>query len=353
MKYNVELKLILFMKKIKLLITAIITFIIVSCTPEKCICLPQVSTNVISAIESNSAISGGNIISDGGSKITSKGIVWSSSHNPTISLTTKTIENTNSNNFTSNLKNLDPNTTYYIRAYATNNLGTAYGDELSFTTKIDISSGLMAYFPFNGNTNDESGNNNATNNGAILSDDRFGNLNSSYKFSTNTDIIYIPNTTLNPQEFSVSLWFKINSAWSYTTLNLFGIFKNSNSLPGGFAVRLDQNDGAYGLQNYKIYTSINDASSNFINTQNFTFSELNMWKNLIVTKSGTEIKFYLNGALIKTGNLSGVIDFTNSYLQIGNKRNINNNLLGERQIDDIRLYNRILSQTEITYLYNH
>ncbi len=221
-------------------------------------------------------------------------------------------------------------------------------------TNIQITKGLLAYYPFNGNANDESGNNNnATVNGALLSNDRFGNPNSSYKFSTNTDIIFVPNTNLNPQNFSVSLWFKINTYWSYTTLNLFGIFKNSNSLPGGFAIRLDQNDSAYGAQNYKIYTSINDASLNYVNTQNFTFNELNIWKNLIVTKDGSEIKFYLNGTLIKTSNLSGIIDFTNSYLQIGNKLNINNNLLGERQIDEVRLYNRILNQTEITYLSNH
>src|ERR1035437_4146033 len=85
------------------------------------------------SITVNSAQSGGNITLDGGASVTDRGVCWSTSHNPTIA------DNLTSNGsgigiFTSSLTGLTPNTLYYVRAYATNSMGTAYGDEISFTT---------------------------------------------------------------------------------------------------------------------------------------------------------------------------------------------------------------------------
>jgi uncharacterized protein (TIGR02145 family) len=96
--------------------------------------IPTISTIQGTEITSISAKSGGNITSDGGASITNRGVVWSTSTNPTISLSTKTTDGTGSSTFVSNLINLNPNTTYYIRAYATNSVGTAYGNEVTFTT---------------------------------------------------------------------------------------------------------------------------------------------------------------------------------------------------------------------------
>jgi len=100
--------------------------------------LPTISTNVITDIKPNSSVSGGSIISDGGSPVTSRGVVWSINPNPTISLSTKTSDGLGMGNFTSNLSGLSSNTTYYIRAYATNSVGTSYGNEISFTTIANI-----------------------------------------------------------------------------------------------------------------------------------------------------------------------------------------------------------------------
>ncbi len=98
------------------------------------IVLPTITTASISAITSTTANSGGNISSDGGSAITSRGVVWSTSINPTISLTTKTSNGTGAGTFSSSITGLSPNTVYYIRAYATNSVGTGYGNEITFTT---------------------------------------------------------------------------------------------------------------------------------------------------------------------------------------------------------------------------
>lgn len=97
--------------------------------------LPQgVSTTTISQITQNSAISGGSIVSDGGAAITARGIVWSTITNPTINLNTKTTNADGIGQFSSALTNLVPGTVYYVRAYATNNVGTEYGDQKTFTT---------------------------------------------------------------------------------------------------------------------------------------------------------------------------------------------------------------------------
>jgi uncharacterized protein (TIGR02145 family) len=95
--------------------------------------IPIISTNSITSLTQNSAISGGVISSNGGSVINARGVVWNTAPNPTIS-DNKTNDGTGSGNFNSSISGLTPNTLYYLRSYATNSVGTAYGNELSFTT---------------------------------------------------------------------------------------------------------------------------------------------------------------------------------------------------------------------------
>ena len=98
------------------------------------ILLATLTTTTISSISSTTASSGGNISNDGGGAITTRGVVWSTSQNPTIPLTTKTVDGTGTGIFTSNLTGLSPGTVYYVRAYATNSAGTAYGNQQTLTT---------------------------------------------------------------------------------------------------------------------------------------------------------------------------------------------------------------------------
>ena len=102
--------------------------------------LPTLSTNNSSNITSNTASSGGNVISDGGSPVTARGIVWSTFPNPTVSLSTITNNGSGLGIFSSTISGLILNTTYFARAYATNSVGTGYGNEISFTTKADSTS---------------------------------------------------------------------------------------------------------------------------------------------------------------------------------------------------------------------
>jgi hypothetical protein len=95
--------------------------------------VPTLTTIDASAITTTSAISGGNITSEGGDPVTARGVCWRTTTGPVIT-GSHTTDGTGMGNFTSSITGLAPNTTYYIRAYATNRVGTAYGNEITFTT---------------------------------------------------------------------------------------------------------------------------------------------------------------------------------------------------------------------------
>jgi len=104
--------------------------------------IPSVTTTAITEITQTTATSGGNVTDEGGSNVTAKGVCWSTSQNPTIS-DNITNDGTGTGGFISNLTSLTENTTYYVRAYATNNIGTAYGNEEVFTTQNSGSGGVF------------------------------------------------------------------------------------------------------------------------------------------------------------------------------------------------------------------
>jgi hypothetical protein len=95
--------------------------------------LPTVETHPVAQITNISAICGGNVTNEGSSPVMAHGVCWSLSPEPTLS-DHFTNDGEGGGNFQSQVTGLDPNTTYYIRAYATNQWGTTFGNETSFTT---------------------------------------------------------------------------------------------------------------------------------------------------------------------------------------------------------------------------
>ncbi|HMU10996.1 MAG TPA: hypothetical protein PKC54_13385 [Ferruginibacter sp.] len=95
--------------------------------------LPTITTTVLSSITNTTASGGGTITDDGGSAIIARGVCWSTSVNPVVT-GNHTTDGTGIGSFSSALTGLTASTVYYVRAYATNNTGTAYGNEISFTT---------------------------------------------------------------------------------------------------------------------------------------------------------------------------------------------------------------------------
>lgn len=96
--------------------------------------LPVVITSDVNDITKTSATCGGNVTDDGGSEVGVKGVCWSTTSNPTIDKDAHTSDGSGIGNYTSSITGLTSNTTYYVRAYATNSAGTSYGEQKNFTT---------------------------------------------------------------------------------------------------------------------------------------------------------------------------------------------------------------------------
>lgn len=108
---------------------------------------PTVTTSSPTSVTTNSATCGGNVISDGGAAVTQRGVCFSTSPNPSTSSQTVS-GGSGTGSFTCSLVGLSANTTYYVRAYAINSAGTAYGDQQSFTTQSGGGGGQTYSYSF-------------------------------------------------------------------------------------------------------------------------------------------------------------------------------------------------------------
>ena len=129
LKRNVNIK-IKIMKRVYFTMILLSLFLI-GCKPDPEV--PTVTTQEVSEITANSAKISYNVTADGGAEVTSRGVCWSTSQNPTIA-DEKTNDGNGIGNFTSHLQDLLPSTTYYVRSYAVNSAGVSYGEKMGFVT---------------------------------------------------------------------------------------------------------------------------------------------------------------------------------------------------------------------------
>ncbi len=219
----------------------------------------------------------------------------------------------------------------------------------------NLQNGLVAWWPFCGNANDESGNgNNGTVNGATLTSDRFGNSNSTYSFS-GSDFITVPDNNMLDltNNFSISTWF---NAFSFPG-NSFGgpinlILCKRQNVPsniidgfGGFGVWESNGNHIVSTQSYPNAGTQNYASSSY-NIQD------SVWYNYVVTYDDNTdtLKYYLNGALIFNEYLPLEI-INNSYEMFIGALGSTPTYFWNGKIDDIGIWNRALTQQEIQQLY--
>ncbi|MCK3682627.1 fibrobacter succinogenes major paralogous domain-containing protein [Maribellus sp. YY47] len=117
------------------LLLGILLFITAGCKKDDDAVKPTITTEQVTAITTTTATCSGNITNDGGAPVTACGMVWGTTENPTVDNNTGiTTDGTGTGSYTSNLTGLTPNTTHYVRAYATNSTGTGYGNQQTFTT---------------------------------------------------------------------------------------------------------------------------------------------------------------------------------------------------------------------------
>ena len=202
----------------------------------------------------------------------------------------------------------------------------------------NINSGLIAYYPFNGNANDESGNgNNGTVNGATLTTDRFGNSNSAYDFDGN-DYIQSPNwnSLLGNTNFTTSFWVKHtpHAGWILC-------FGNSADGEGFTAGSYHWGSNNVGGQIWK-YDYISSVQS--------TVSQ-NVWSNIVFKYSNNSVSIYHNGNFVTSESVNyTATNLQSGSLNIGKQLAFNEYYTG--QIDDVGIWNRALSDQEIQQLYS-
>lgn len=208
--------------------------------------------------------------------------------------------------------------------------------------------GLVGYWPFNGNANDQTPNgNNGTVNGATLTTDRFGNSNSAYNFDGISNYITVlDNNVLNMQNFTISTWVKNSSTASFIPARYI-LNKGCNSPSPSFRLYY-QNDGIQ--QEY--------VSDCWVPNRVFQNgpSTNNLWTNIIYSYDGQNLKMYVDGVLYGTTNQSGSLTNNNNPMYIGCSTATSNcpqlSAFYAGKIDDIGIWNRALSQQEITNMYN-
>lgn len=202
--------------------------------------------------------------------------------------------------------------------------------------------GLVAHYPFSGNANDGSGHNlNGTVQGAILTTDRFGNPNSAYFFDGINDYIEVAhNSQLNISGgISLSLWF---NPYNYAAS---GRLIDKTTVNQSDAYLLDINGAS---TNRRVRMIVGGVSSPQPHSKNFI--QDSVWFHIVATFDSSNIRFYVNGVLDTTIQHVGLSPNSNNPLRFG----ANSILSGDffrGKMDDAAIYNRALSQQEVTQLY--
>lgn len=225
------------------------------------------------------------------------------------------------------------------------------------TVSAFLNDGLVAYYPFNGNANDESGNvNNGTIYGATLSEDRFGNPDSAYAFDGLNDYIEIENSEdLNlPDALTISAWVRPENITGIHGRTVISKYGDENAQPDKYknqrAIMLNMHTlaGNDRLTLFALSTSGTAANGLYSQEDVFTFYE---WQHIVASWDGHERKIYRNGVPIASDCFSGILFNSICNLRIGWCYTRPNAGHFEGMIDDVRIYNRALSESEIQELY--
>ncbi|MDQ2720117.1 MAG: LamG domain-containing protein [Bacteroidota bacterium] len=237
----------------------------------------------------------------------------------------------------------------------------------------DIKKGMIAYYNFNGgNLNDSSGNfNNIVFNNATLTADRFGNQNNAYLFNGTSSYMRVTNNpSLNPQNITIYAIVKplgfnqatchgnqiLSKGYPYNVNGFYDLafFPLNNSAGGAevCAMTVDTTKevfgGGYGDNNPQ-----GSAAGAFgTSSSDSVYIQKNQWYTLVYTYDGTTSRFYVNGALASSNPNTHTVNFaSNSFdIFIGKHENPQYPYYLNGVIDEIRIYNRSLTNREVGYL---
>lgn len=225
--------------------------------------------------------------------------------------------------------------------------------------------GLIAYYPFTGNAGDSSGNtNHGIVYGASLTTDRFGVANRAYSFNGTTNYIRVPNSSTlqaSTYQLTISAWIKINQ-YSGTTNKAACILEKASGSSGDWGIVYQDFDNNPSVEKLRFGGYVWHSST--IATQGYwttTVPATNQWYLLVYTIDGSSnTNYYINGVNESTISGSFSLWSNNSDMYIGKSATANGTFYGSvgnnynffnGSIDDIRIYNRALSESEVLSLY--
>lgn len=303
------------------------------------ITLPSVNISSSSDITYKSAKISASLPTQGTNTITEYGICWGSTSEPTINTNKIQGDNLINSNYSCLLTGLETETKYYIRAYVSNDSGTNYSEQNTFTTPADpytVSDGLLAFYNFDSqNANDEIGNFNGVISGGVTIVNSSTPDSKGYSASFDgTGFINIPYQILPTKgNWSVSMWVKTNiksSVLFSTSYNSFQLSNNKLTLNADF--------------HYWTYSYNVDLSSALLNSS---------WHLFTLTSNGTSYKYYIDGVLFETMTLSSfLLTHNKTLIGAGGYDNAAYKPKFSGLLDNIRFYNKTLTTSEISKLNN-
>jgi hypothetical protein len=208
--------------------------------------------------------------------------------------------------------------------------------------------GLVGWWPFNGNANDESGNgNNGIASDALITTDRFGSSNSAFQNGQLTPLISVSNLTINSSSYTCSYWIKYSSLPISTSISdvshewlnggTFATFRQTNATLS-FAA-----GGSNGIANQVMLNTPNSID---------TIG----WHHILILRTNQIMKTYIDGVNVATDSLvqNGSLIASKTLYLGGDPQNTNQNPLAKfnGKIDDVGIWNRALTQQEIIDMYN-
>lgn len=205
--------------------------------------------------------------------------------------------------------------------------------------------GLVGWWPFNGNANDGSGNgNNGTVNGAILTTDRFGSANKAYSFDGVNDYIKtLSSSSLQPANaISFMAWINPQGTGGYPHIltKNYGVGTNSYAM-------------TYKIPAQNFRAVFNSLTTGSVISPNLVQSST--WSHLVCTYDGSEIKLFENGILVDSAMVSNILNYSNNPLLFAASNDPTTQsgvVYLNGKLDDIAIWNRALTQQEVSDLYN-
>jgi hypothetical protein len=236
----------------------------------------------------------------------------------------------------------------YNRAITAEEVTALY--QATKSPRFNYKNGLVAFYPFNNNAIDETGNgNDGSVNGATITSDRFGKINSAYSFNGVDNFILINADQLQNNEYTYSLWIKPLSIQEGNTNYLFSI--GSQGIDGGGqGIAITErtpngNNGFIGGGNIVGKSDVYCQTNTFPNTDN--------WYHLVLTKNKDSHKLYMNGNLMCSSPSNGnnpTYGISEIRASIGNRVGFSGQFV-HGIIDDVYIYNRAITFEEVTTLY--